>query len=131
MPKLSLSNLDKTNLEGKKVLVRVDFNVPLNEDGQITDDTRIRAAIPTIEYLINHSAKVILAAHFGRPKGQVNEKMRLTPVAARLSELLGKMLLLLTVVLVMKQLHNQIAYLMEMFFYLKMFVFLVKRKRTT
>ena len=90
MSKLSLSSLKKTDLEGKKVLVRVDFNVPLNEDGQITDDTRIRAAIPTIEYLINHSAKVILAAHFGRPKGQVNEKMRLTPVAARLSELLGK-----------------------------------------
>ena len=90
MSKLSLSSLDKTHLEGKKVLVRVDFNVPLNEGGQITDDTRIRAAIPTIEYLINHSAKVILAAHFGRPKGQVNEKMRLTPVAARLSELLGK-----------------------------------------
>ena len=88
MSKLSLSSLDKTHLEGKKVLVRVDFNVPLNEDGQITDDTRIRAAIPTIEYLINHSAKVILSAHFGRPKGQVNEKMRLTPVAARLSELL-------------------------------------------
>jgi len=90
MSKLSLSSLDKTHLEGKKVLVRVDFNVPLNDDGQITDDTRIRAAIPTIEYLINHSAKVILAAHFGRPKGQVNEKMRLTPVAARLSELLGQ-----------------------------------------
>ena len=90
MSKLSLSSRDKTHLEGKTVLVRVDFNVPLNEDGQITDDTRIRAAIPTIKYLINHSAKVILAAHFGRPKGQVNEKMRLTPVAARLSELLGK-----------------------------------------
>ena len=90
MSKVSLSSLDKTHLEGKKVLVRVDFNVPLNESGQITDDTRIRAAIPTIEYLINNSAKVILAAHFGRPKGQVNEKMRLTPVASRLTELLGK-----------------------------------------
>ena len=90
MSKLSLSSLDKTHLEGKKVLVRVDFNVPLNESGQITDDTRIRAAIPTIEYLIKNSAKVILAAHFGRPKGQVNEKMRLTPVAARLSDILGK-----------------------------------------
>ena len=90
MSKLSLSSLDKTHLEGKKVLVRVDFNVPLNESGQITDDTRIRAAIPTIKYLINNSAKVILATHFGRPKGKVNEKMRLTPVAARLSDLLEK-----------------------------------------
>ncbi len=88
MSKLSLSSLDKSKLEGKKVLVRVDFNVPLNESGQITDDTRIRAAIPTIKYLINNSAKVILAAHFGRPKGKVNEKMRLTPVAARLSDIL-------------------------------------------
>ena len=90
MPKLSLSSLDKNSLEGKKVLVRVDFNVPLNEGGQITDDTRIKAAIPTIDYLIKNSAKIILAAHFGRPKGKVNEKMRLTPVAVRLSEILGK-----------------------------------------
>ena len=90
MSKLSLSNLDKSKLEGKKVLLRVDFNVPLNESGQITDDTRIRAAIPTIKYLIDNSAKVVLAAHFGRPKGKVNEKMRLTPVAARLTEILGK-----------------------------------------
>ena len=90
MSKLSLSSLDKSHLEGKKVLVRVDFNVPLNDSGEITDDTRIKAAIPTIEYLINNSAKVILSAHFGRPKGKVNEKMRLTPVAARLSEILGK-----------------------------------------
>ena len=88
MSKLSLSSLDKSKLEGKKVLVRVDFNVPLNDSGQITDDTRIRAAIPTIKYLINNSAKVILAAHFGRPKGKVNEKMRLTPVADRLSDIL-------------------------------------------
>ena len=90
MSKLSLSSLDKSKLEGKKVLVRVDFNVPLNESGEITDDTRIRAAIPTINYLIDNSAKVVLAAHFGRPKGKVNEKMRLTPVAARLSEILKK-----------------------------------------
>ena len=90
MTKLSLSSLKKKELEGKKVLVRVDFNVPLNDSGQITDDTRIRAAMPTIEYLVNNSAKVILAAHFGRPKGQVNEKMRLNPVATRLSKLLDK-----------------------------------------
>ena len=90
MPKLSLSSLNKSSLEGKKVLVRVDFNVPLNDEGEITDDTRIRAAIPTIEYLINNLSKVILSAHFGRPKGKVNEKMRLTPVASRLSSLLHK-----------------------------------------
>ncbi len=90
MAKLSLSNLKKSELEGKKVLVRVDFNVPLNDIGEITDDTRIKAAIPTIEYLISNSARVILAAHFGRPKGKVNEKMRLTPVAKRLSSLINK-----------------------------------------
>jgi len=90
MTKLSLSSLKKSELESKKVLVRVDFNVPLDESGQITDDTRIKAAIPTISYLIDNSAKIILAAHFGRPKGKVNEKMRLTPVAERLSSILNK-----------------------------------------
>ncbi|MCD1258530.1 phosphoglycerate kinase [Paenibacillus athensensis] len=74
---------------GKAVFVRVDFNVPL-ENGQITDDTRIRETLPTINFLIEKGAKVILASHLGRPKGQVVEELRLTPVAARLSELLGK-----------------------------------------
>jgi len=90
MTKRSLSSLGVEDLSGKKVLVRVDFNVPLNEQGSITDDTRIRAALPTIKHLIAKESRVILAAHFGRPKGKVNETMRLTPVAARLSELLGK-----------------------------------------
>ncbi|TVY10296.1 phosphoglycerate kinase [Paenibacillus cremeus] len=76
-------------VSGKRVFVRVDFNVPL-ENGQITDDTRIRETIPTIKYLTERGAKVILASHLGRPKGQVVEELRLTPVAARLSELLGK-----------------------------------------
>lgn len=75
-------------VSGKKVFCRVDFNVPMSE-GTITDDTRIRAAIPTIQYLKEQGAKVILASHLGRPKGKVNEEMRLTAVAERLSELLG------------------------------------------
>jgi phosphoglycerate kinase len=74
---------------GKKVFVRVDFNVPL-EDGRITDDTRIRETLPTIRHLIERGAKVILASHLGRPKGQVVEELRLTAVATRLSELLGR-----------------------------------------
>jgi len=77
------------DVAGKKVFVRVDFNVPL-ENGQITDDTRIRETLPTIQYLIDRGAKVILASHLGRPKGQVVEELRLTPAAVRLSELLGK-----------------------------------------
>ncbi len=90
MAKRSLSNLSAEELCGKRVLVRVDFNVPVNDQGLITDDTRIRAALPTIKDLIVKGARVILAAHFGRPKGQVNDEMRLTPVAQRLGELLGK-----------------------------------------
>ncbi|MBM5815972.1 MAG: phosphoglycerate kinase [Cyanobacteria bacterium K_Offshore_surface_m2_239] len=89
MPKRSLATLGEADLRGKRVLVRVDFNVPQDEAGAITDDTRIRAALPTISFLRELGAKVILAAHFGRPKGQVNEGMRLTQVAARLSDLLG------------------------------------------
>ncbi|MHA6533819.1 phosphoglycerate kinase [Paenibacillus sp. BAC0078] len=86
MNKKSVRDVEVT---GKRVFVRVDFNVPV-EDGKITDDTRIRETLPTIKYLIENGAKVILASHMGRPKGQFVDSMRLTVAAVRLSELLGK-----------------------------------------
>jgi phosphoglycerate kinase len=85
-----VASLSADDVSGKRVLVRVDFNVPLDDQGNITDDTRIRAALPTIQDLTGKGAKVILASHFGRPKAQVVESMRLTPVAVRLGELLGE-----------------------------------------
>ena len=88
MAKKTIANLTKADLQGKRVLVRVDFNVPM-DNGQITDDTRIKAALPTIKDLIGKGAKVILCSHMGRPKGEVKDSLRLTPVAQRLSELLG------------------------------------------
>ena len=90
MAKKALADLSASDVAGKKVLVRADFNVPLDDSGNITDDTRIRAALPTIQDLTSKGAKVILASHFGRPKGKVVEDMRLTPVAKRLSEKLGQ-----------------------------------------
>ncbi len=89
MSKKSIASLSAADLTGKRVLVRADFNVPVDDAGNITDDTRIRAALPTIKDLTGKGAKVILTGHFGRPKG-VDEKLRLTPVAQRLSELLGQ-----------------------------------------
>ena len=88
MPKLSIRDIELAN---KHVFIRVDFNVPLTEDGkEITDDTRIVATLPTIEYALRHKAKVILASHLGRPKGKPNPKYSLRPVVDRLRELLDK-----------------------------------------
>lgn len=84
--KKTLKDID---VKGKKILCRADLNVPM-QDGKITDDTRIRAILPTVNYLLENGAKVILASHFGRPKGEVVEDLRLDPVAARLSELINK-----------------------------------------
>jgi phosphoglycerate kinase len=89
MSKLSIRDLDLT---GKRVFIRVDFNVPLSKEGTITDDTRIRETIPTIEYALRRKAKVILAAHLGRPKGKKVDSMSLRPVVARLRTLLDGVL---------------------------------------
>jgi len=87
MPKKTVADID---VKGKRVLVRVDFNVPITENsGVISDDSRIRASLPTIKYLVDHKAKVIICSHVGRPAGRVVEDLRMAPTARRLSELMG------------------------------------------
>ena len=87
---MAKKTIEDIQVSGKKVLVRCDFNVPLDANKNITDENRIRGALPTIQYLIDHGAKVILCSHLGRPKGEFNMKYSLAPVAARLTQLLGK-----------------------------------------
>ncbi|MDD5448495.1 MAG: phosphoglycerate kinase [Actinomycetota bacterium] len=84
-----IKTIDELDVSGKKVLVRVDFNVPLDKYGNVVDDTRIKGAIPTIKYLLDHGATPILMSHLGRPKGQVVESLRMAPVGKKLQELLG------------------------------------------
>jgi len=83
-------SIEDLNLNGKKVLVRCDFNVPMDEDRNITDDRRIRSSLPTIEHILKNNGKAILMSHLGRPKGEAKPEFSLEPVAKRLSELLGK-----------------------------------------
>jgi phosphoglycerate kinase len=86
---MELRGVERADVEGKAVLVRVDYNVPLS-GGQVADDTRLRASLPTVQYLLEHGAKVVLISHLGRPEGRVVEDLRLAPVAARLEDLLGR-----------------------------------------
>ena len=87
---LNKKSVDDINVNGKRVLVRCDFNVPLNAELQITDENRLVAALPTIKKLINDGGKVILCSHLGKPKGEPKPELSLAPVAKRLTELLGQ-----------------------------------------
>ncbi len=87
---LNKRKVEDLEVKGKKILVRCDFNVPMDEDCNITDDTRIRRALPTIEHILQNDGKLILMSHLGRPKGEVNKKLSLEPVAKRLANLLNK-----------------------------------------
>jgi phosphoglycerate kinase len=89
-PRFTKKTVRDIDVKNKRVLVRVDYNVPVDKAGNITDDSRIRASLPTIRYLLDNQAKIILCSHFGRPKGKVVESMRMAPEARRLSEILGK-----------------------------------------
>ena len=89
MPRKSLADLAPSQLEGRRVLIRVDYNVPLNEDGSVSDTTRVRATLPTLRYVLERGGRAILLSHLGRPKGQVVPSMSLSPVAAVLAGQLG------------------------------------------
>ena len=87
---MNKKTIEDIQVKGKKVLVRCDFNVPLDKEGNITDENRIVGAMPTIKYLVDNGAKVILCSHMGKPKGEPKPEFSLAPVAKRLSEKLGK-----------------------------------------
>lgn len=111
--------LEDIEVQGKRVFCRVDFNVPINDNGEITDDTRIQAALPTIRYLIKQGAKIILASHLGRPKGKADPVYSLCPVATHLSDLLGQQVIMApdcvgeNIQLLARQLNNGSVMLLE------------------
>ena len=85
-----MKNIKDLDIKEKKLLIRVDFNVPMDDQGNITDDIRIRGVLPTLNHALDERARIIICSHFGRPKGERNEKFSLAPVAKRLSRLLNK-----------------------------------------
>ena len=89
-----MKRLEDISFSGKTVFLRVDFNVPLTDKGEIRDDTRIRASLPTIRYLLSQEARLVIASHLGRPTGKVDPKLSLRPAAERLGELIGKQVIL-------------------------------------
>src|SRR4030067_1795650 len=88
--RMTIRKVDQLELKGKRVFIRVDFNVPMDEKNRVTDDTRILLSLPTIRFVSEASGKVILASHLGRPKGKRDPKFSLAPVAGRLAQLMGK-----------------------------------------
>src|SRR5690349_13361130 len=90
IPRIAKRTIEDLPVQGKKVLVRVDYNVPLDDQGNITDDTRVKETLPTLQFLLDRGASLILCAHLGRPKGKPNPKYSLKPVAKRLEELLRR-----------------------------------------
>jgi len=115
--------IDDLNLQGKRTLVRVDFNVPLDADGTVTDVTRINAALPTIKELQSKGAKIILASHLGRPKGERNSSMSLSPVAPLLAQKLGTPVLFWRTALVIKSSLRLIRFRMGRLPFLKTYDF--------
>ena len=87
---MDFKSIDQVEIAGKKLFLRVDFNVPIDKNGKITDDTRIQATLPTIKYALSKNAKIILASHLGRPKGKPEPQYSLAPVARKLGKLLKK-----------------------------------------
>lgn len=102
---LNKKSIRDINVSGKKVFIRVDYNVPMDKQGNITEDTRIRATLPTLEYLLSKNAAIIIGSHLGRPKGAVVPEFSVVPVAERLSALIGREIVVALIALAQKWKH--------------------------
>ena len=127
---LNKKSVDDINVKGQRVLVRCDFNVPL-QDGKITDENRLVAALPTIKKLIADGGKIILCSHLGKPKGEPKPELSLAPVAKRLTELLGQEVKFVpSPVVVDDTVRAAVADMKEMLFFLRIHVTVQKKQRT-